>query len=84
MSVLNILGRKHTEVSLFIESSSTEQELTAPLQGSGMRSSNEKAAVGRVGGCKHSKKALHSVELFLVSLIRVKLWEEQRSQLYCS
>jgi hypothetical protein len=64
MSGLNIWGRKHIEVSLFIESSSSEQELTAQLQWSGMCSSNEEAAVGRVCGCKHSKKALHSVKLF--------------------
>lgn len=64
VSVLNILGRKHLEVSLFIESSSSEQELTAQLQWSEMCSSNEEAAVGRVCGCKHSKKALYSVKLF--------------------
>ena len=64
MSGLNILGRKHIEVSLFIELSSSEQELTAQLQWSRMCSSNEEAAVGRVCGCKHSKKALHSVKLF--------------------
>lgn len=64
VSVLNILGRKHLEVSLFTASSSSEQELTAQPQRSETCSTNEQAAVGRVCGCKRSKKALPSVKLF--------------------
>lgn len=49
MSVLNILGRKHIEVSVFTQSL-FNKELTPQLQWPKLCSTNREAAVGRICG----------------------------------